>query len=109
MKHVNSIRLAGRVVEREAVGRTSSGRVLLTFRLMTELHEGKSDVHRIVASGDERVQEALDVIGERGVVWVQGRMVYRSFSGPGGRPGTSAEVLASRIWMERAAATDDNE
>ena len=74
-----------------------------TADLMAKMAAGLADV------GEKRVQEALDVIGERGVVWVQGRMVYRSFSGPGGRPGTSAEVLASRIWMERAAATDDNE
>lgn len=115
---LNRVELIGRLGRDPELRYTPDGKSVTNFRLATNRRgrpetEPETDWHTIVC-WDKLAEFAAEYLTKGRLVFIAGRLVYRSWQGRDGRPRSAAEVVAHELILldrrpdDAATESDDD-
>ena len=111
MRSLNAVHLLGRAGRDPAMRYAGSGKPYTTFSLATDRRakageQTEPDWHAIVC-WDKLAEFANQYVSKGRLLYVSGRLTYRTWSGQDGRPRHTAEIIASEILLLDRPPTAD--
>ena len=99
--HLNRVELIGRLGREPDMRYTPDGKTVTTFRLATNRRgqpeiEPQNDWHTIVC-WEKLAEFASEYLAKGRLVFIAGRLTYRSWEGRDGRPRWTTEVVANEL------------